>query len=400
MILHGTLTARNSVAMQLHRRLNSKHIKVLFLWITTLAFEGHSQNADARTALDDAPFTLVRSSAVSGANTSSTVGLESVYQNPAAIGSTPGFTPPGAIRQLQFPFAAISVNANTRELRNDFSTQGGASHSAIGQAIVNAHAGRRQFARASIVPNIVMQRVAVVPFLDQQLAAVPTNQDDLVDVQSRTTAGFGVGSSVSDEGERLSLGVFLSHVQTTEIKGMVPYADMVVADRRSQALSDLTRRYSGVRSNIGLQYRPRKDDLLTFAVVARDVGQSTLSSSNSDDTLVFKENLGIGMTFQPKSRANFSYLVTIQADALTQMDLAVIRKPRLAAEVFYSLDGRRPLLSLSAGASYAGASLGMNLDFGLLAFQISSYATDVGIGNNRLIERRMDFAATVELVEL
>src|SRR5690606_16108927 len=99
--------------------------------------------------------------------------LDALYHNPAGIGGRRwGKRKVPWVRKLYFPAAYSTSNKNATKLNQDFRDQEGARSRTVGEAIIDAHAGKRQYARVGGALGLVLGRTAVMPFYDSQIAAV------------------------------------------------------------------------------------------------------------------------------------------------------------------------------------------------------------------------------------
>src|SRR5690606_35929437 len=116
-----------------------------------------------------------------------------------------GKTKPPFIRKLWFPLVGAGANENSASLYKEFKAKGATSDSAVGQAVLDAESGKRQYARLGIASGGVFGRTLVLPFSDTQIAAV-SKGDGTIDTRYRSMSGLGFGFSAQDSAGRLSLG--------------------------------------------------------------------------------------------------------------------------------------------------------------------------------------------------
>jgi hypothetical protein len=365
-----------------------------------VGFAQESSTNQAHTVVDRSPFISPRTSAMAGAYAPFATNLDAAFQNPAGIG---GYAEKAAgfVRQLHFPYAGVTVNDSTQAMNSDFSSQGGADDADIGRTIIDAYGGKRQFARASIVPNIILSRLMILPILDQQIAAIPLGSGtDQVDMHYRGSYGIGGGFSVSDPRGALTLGVFASNLSIQEVKGTALYSSVINAEERNAAIGDITSKYSGKRVNAGLTWKLGKNGVTMFSLVARDLGHSKfdLTSGNGEE-LKFDEDWSLAFGTSPKIGKSMALKYVLQADLISNHDLAIIEKLKTGIEFLYGSNLDRPLAGVRAGYNYSGLSMGFDINLGLIGLQLASYTEDIGAGNSRVVERRNEISLMIELVE-
>jgi hypothetical protein len=361
---------------------------------------GQESSANVQTVVDNDLFVAPRTSAMAGAYAPFATNLDAIMQNPAGIGGYPAKGPSTFVRQLHFPYGGVALNENSQALRNDFSKQGGANDSEIGSAIIDAYAGKRQFARASIVPNVVLSRLMILPILDQQIAAVPTGAGtDDVSVLYRGTYGIGAGLSVSDPAGNLTLGVFGSSLSVQQVKGNVLYSSVINAEERSTAIKDISTSYSGSRTNAGLTYKFGKTGITMISVAVRDLGKSRLDAKSGQDQLTFEDDWSLAFGIKPKLGKSMTLNYAMQVDSITNDELSIVEKLKTGIEFLYGDNPERPLAGLRAGYNYSGLCGGLDINLGLIGLQAASCTQDIGVGNARVVERRNEISIMIELVE-
>jgi hypothetical protein len=378
-----------------------QRILIMMCCVAGVASAQDSSTSEVETVVDRSPFISPRASAMAGAYSPFATNLDAAFQNPAGIGGYLEKSPGSFVRQLNFPYAGITVNDSTRALNSDFSSQGGADDAEIGRTIIDAYGGKRQFARASIVPNIVLSRLMLLPILDQQIAAIPQGSGtDEVKMHYRGSYGIGGGFSVSDPRGALTLGVFASSLSVQEVKGTALYSSVINADERNAAIGDITSKFSGKRVNAGLTYKLGKNGVTMFSLVARDLGHSQFNrTSGNGEELKFDEDWSLAFGASPRIGKSMALKYVLQADLISNHDLAIVEKLKTGIEFLYGSDLDRPLVGVRAGYNYSGLSTGFDLNLGMIGLQLASYAEDIGTGNSRVVERRNEISLMIELVE-
>lgn len=376
------------------------------IWYFALLSPSSAQESaatDSKTMLDPAPWVSPRANGMAGALSSSSENMDAFYYNPASIGGnsyTGSSEKQPFVRQVFFPRAGLTINENAVKLNNDFTASSAQQHAAAGAAVIKTHDGKRQYARASMSPlGLFLGRFGVAPVMDQQLAAVPKNTDNSdVEFRYRTFSGLLVGGSLSDPKSYLSLGASTSVGTIEETHTTAPYVDMVDVEKRKEILSANKSTYAARGVNVGGLIRLPNKANPTLAVVARDMGNTKNSPSRGDTPLITQEDLTIGFGLAPAigkvSRLKFS----LEAGYLTDKHQAAGKKLRGGVEwTFGRQEDSRALLGLRAGGNSAGASFGAHLNLGLIGIEASSHAVDIGINNERLIERRNSAVVFVDV---
>lgn len=142
-----------------------------------------------KTVLDESPFISARAAGMGGALSTLADGIHAPFYNPAGIGGLYWERrKPPFIRQFHFPYVGMGANANATDLRKDFSAQGGANDKGVGEAIVDAHAGKRQYGRLSALFSMVFGRFTLIQAQDTQLAAFKNSA--LVDEEASLSTAY------------------------------------------------------------------------------------------------------------------------------------------------------------------------------------------------------------------
>lgn len=174
-------------------------IVALTLVATHGSFEAYAQEteqtpletSETNTVLDRHPVGTARSASMSESLGSVADDLDAFIFNPSGIGGQHHKKSTPLIRKLYFPHVSLFANKDSLEIGQEFR---GKSDGALIKALVDAHAGKRQYGRISSVVGLVFGRVIVVPFNDIQVAAVSQgNGSDLIDMRYRSQSGVGYG---------------------------------------------------------------------------------------------------------------------------------------------------------------------------------------------------------------
>lgn len=370
---------------------------------TVLAQSVDEDERDQQTVLDSDPVLSTRGAGMGHALAPHADGNDAAFYNPAGIGGLHlGKEPKHRVRQFYFLYGGAAINENSQELNQEMRTKGAANDAAIGQAVIDANAGKRQYARVSLFPNLGYSRFMIGPIIDSQMAAVPIGDNtDLVDVHYRERTGIGMGFSVTDPKERLYLGVFATHLSIKDVRGEFLYTDMIDKTARQEAIKDETNKYSGIATNVGMLWRIAKEGAPTLAIVARDVGGTSYqkTSGDAEGGLDIPQDLTFGLGLSPALGKIGYFNFSVEGAHLTAKETAVEKKWRSGMEFNFGDRGIKSFFGLRCGGSDAGASFGTHLNLGILGAQYANFAEDIGVDNKRMIERRQAFIVSVNLAE-
>lgn len=350
---------------------------------------------EARIVVDDSPFLSSRGAGMAGALSTSADSVDAPYYNPACIGGCQPQRSTGSVRELYFPHVGGAVNSEALGTLQEMQKGGAATDGAVTRAVLDAHAGNRQYGRLSLYPGVVVGRLAFGPIVDQQVAALPAS-GDLVSLRSRSVAGFGIGTSVTDNAGRFHLGVFTSYLTRQEIAGDVNYLDAVHAETRSKTLKDITTRYSGQSMSVGMVWKLADRMEPTLGVAVRDMGDTEYQpSKDGAELLLIEQDMSVGFSVRPRMSSNSTLLWVVEATRLQQEYLAMNKKFRTGMEWAFWGTGSFARLAFRAGYNLAGVSAGMSVNWGVIMMAVASQAEDVGVGNAHLVERR--YVATLSM---
>jgi hypothetical protein len=354
------------------------------------------------TVLDPAPFSTARANAMGGALSTIADDLDAIYYNPAGIGGL-GFDKTKSkaplTRSLVFPYSAVTLNDTANTVRKEFNAKSAQSDANAGAAILDANSGKRQFIRATVMPvGILVGRTVVAQAIDHQIAAVPVaDSPGAVKLRYRTFSGFLVGTSVSDYANRVAWGLSQSIGTIQETYGTFQYVDAVDVNARKEIFSENRRTYKAGSTNIGMTIRPQKKLAPTFAVVARNMGNSKNRSTNDAyDDLIFDEDLTVGASISPKYK-KLRINAVLEASHLTQKHIPAIKKFRAGLEVLVGSDNSKAPFGFRLGGTEAGVSYGTHINLGLIGLEAESHATNIGFGGDRVIERRNSVVLFVDV---
>lgn len=374
---------------------------VIFLTAACLSAATYATE-DSDTVLDPAPFATSRANAMGGALSTIANDLDAIYYNPAGLGGL-GFdkselkTP--FIKSLVFPYSAVTLNDTANTVRKEFNAKGAQSDANAGSAILDANSGQRQYLRATFMPIGLLQgRTAILPTIDHQIAAVPVaDSPGEVKLRYRTFSGVLLGTSVADYASRISIGISQSIGTIQETYGNFQYVDAVDVNARKEIYSANRKTYKAAATNIGMIIRPQRKLSPSFSVVARNMGNTKNRSSNSAyDPLIFEEDLTAGASISPKYK-KLHFNAIIEASHLTQKQIPAVKKIHAGLEMLVGGDTGKAPLGLRVGGTEAGVSYGAHVNLGLIGVEAESHATNIGLGGNRVIERRNSLVIFIDV---
>jgi hypothetical protein len=380
----------------------------IWLFIAGLSQVAYSQTSSSSlsntdTVLDPSPFASCRAAGMGGALSTLADQLDALYYNPAGIGGLGLNTKSDGssmVKSLYFPYAAGSLNQNAGTVRSEFNAQQAQNDANTGAAIIDAQSGKRQFARASIVPlGLFIGNTAIVPVVDHQLAAVPVGDDSgQVKLRYRSFTGVMVGASASDKSKRVLLGVSQAYGNIEETSGTFNYVDTVDSYQRKKILKENRSGFAAKSLNAGITIRVPKAANPAFSLVARNLGNTKNTASNSEDEpLTYEEDLTAGFSISPAlgkiGRVNF----ILEGGYLTQKHMAARKKIRSGLELLLGEGYSKSPLGIRVGGNDAGWSAGIHLNVGLIGVEASTNAVDIGINNHREIERRTTAIIYIDL---
>jgi len=359
-----------------------------------------SDRRHQQTVLDRSPILSPRAKAMGGALSGIAEGIDATYYNPAGIGGIGFRESYPRVRQLSFPAAGVSVNNNFSSVHSEF-TQSAADET-LKRGIINAYANQRFYSRLGLFPNVVIGRTIVGAIADQQFAAVPYGGDsDLVATRFRELQGYGAGFSMTDRDNRLFVGVYYFSLDRRDVVGDFLFRDVELPESREQVFSENSFRYSGNGYHAGLLWRVAHPIHPTFSLVLRNVGHTTYHSKdpNEYDDLRERQDMTFGFTLSPSLSSWGRIHVTLQADGLDEVNRSIEKKLRLGGELLFFEDDQRAPFALRAGLNSAGFSYGAHIHLNLISLQYADYAEDVGILNHKVIDRRQEIMAVIDLAE-
>lgn len=366
------------------------------------------------TVIDEAPFGTVRAASMSGAIGPIADDLDAAVHNPAGIGGLRwGKAALPVARKVYFPYVLFSRNKDSqglsRELGNmvrdrprialqDAITKDDKTE--VDQAFSAAVAGKRQYVRASAIPvGVTLGRTMIVPFNDQQIAAVRhSNNDTLVDLRIRNLTGLGAGLSLSDPNEKVTLGYFSYLASRRETQGTFTLDDFNDPARRIAVIREHSYNYQGASQNVGANILLGQLWTPTLAIALSDIGDTTWSTSSSDH-LVVKQDLAVSLSLSPQLARSLATHLVLTTNRLLAEEVSLAKKYRVGLEFSLGGIGSYATASLRTGYSAEGLAAGASLNLGLIGAELGFHSVDIGAGNKIMIEQRLLGSVFVNVAE-
>lgn len=362
--------------------------------------------SEVMQSLDESPWVSPRALGMGGALSTLADGYDAPFHNPAGIGGLQWTAPKKkSVRNLYFPLSGFSLNENSYELRQEFASNGGTDNSTVGEALVDAAAGKRQYGRVSNMLGLGISRLIVIPYMDQQGAVIPEGSEGNVNGKFNLTTGYGAGFSASDPNGRLFLGAFAFSESRTTYKGSFAYRNLVNAEERSGEIKDSEYRYSAQGFNAGMIYRVPKGLNPSVAAVLRNAGDTDYRLTKAPDSdpaaasETVKQDLTLGFSVSPKFGKSGYWNWIVESHHLLHEDMEISRKLRIGTEYSLGGFGYESILALRGGYSSAGPSAGMAVNLGIINFEASFSSVEAGHDNQTVSERRISAVIYVDVSE-
>lgn len=198
----------------------------------------------------------------------------------------------------------------------------------------------------------------------------------------------------------LSLGIFSYRVDRTDVEGSFTYDEMADTLQRRRAIQEHRTKRSGSGQNVGLIWQVGKQWSPTLGITVRDLGGTTFSGRSPNIPPVkVAQNTSVGLTLGPEFKFAGGCKLTLQGDRLEDPEVALTKKYRIGAEIFWDGHGSYATFALRAGASHAGPSMGMALNLGLVGLNAAVHRVDIGVGNQKVFETRSSGDVYVNVAE-
>lgn len=374
------------------------HLGAVFFFFLSKVYAAEDPLPDKtiKTVLEPSPYVSARSASLAGVLSTSADGLHAPYYNPAGIGGIHWEkNKPPSIRLLSFPYLGVAVNEASTKLLKEFDQTSASTDRAIGQAIVDANAGKRQYMRFSGLLSFGVGRILALQATDTQIAAFKSkgtsSEEGGIDAAYTSLSTTGIGASITDPSEQIYLGAFISHLNLKSFNGEITYDQIIQQKKRSDAIGSRQQSYEGLTSNIGMIWIFHKKLRPTLGICVRNVGDTSLKSSSSSSEAsyyVMQEDLNLGFSLSPRLGKNSSITFTMEGSKLSHKDVSVNKKFKSAIEWNYAGFGSEAILGVRAGYNLAGVSFGASINLNLIQLEIASQAEDIGIENRHVAERR------------
>ncbi|MDD9951924.1 MAG: hypothetical protein OXT67_10215, partial [Zetaproteobacteria bacterium] len=376
----------------------------LYMMQTSFADTSDELRKAETARLDVDPFVSARASGMGGALSTIADGIDAPYYNPALIG---GFKEHAwskeSIRGVHFPYLGAAVNENSASLYQQHQDRGAVSPRLVGESLLEVNQGKRQFFRNSGAFSWHWYRIVLLPFYDRQLAAfrVPgmVQGEPNIRVDHLETTGFGYGFSAAARDDSFAIGVFGTTENKARVQGDFTVDELVDTEARSAKFAENTQTYSGNTLHLGALWHLGKKMRPRIAIVNRHVGESQYESSDPSATsLNIPNDLSVGFSFGPKLGKKGRLTWIIEAQKLTQPQVALSKKLKTALEMTLWGPGRDGIVGLRAGYGIAGGSGGLNFNFGVLEFEAAIESRDVGLDYHVVADRRAVASFAIHLL--
>ena len=369
----------------------------IVFWLLSVLVEpllGQTETPTSITKLNDDYWASAKGAGLSGGASPLVSGMDAPYYNPAGIGGI-HLSPKEAkktARYIGFPYVGVAIGEDSVDLQSEFSktpnsTDGGPTTAAI----LDAHAGKRQFGRFSFVPGFVVSRFMFNYAYDYQVAAVAKDDDSgLIDAHQRISSGPGMGFSATDPDGIFYLGAYSAFLTREVIKADLTFSSVNNAETRSDTFDEHRKTYTGLDTNVGILWRVAKKAKPSFSLVARHAGDTKFEPSDaSDEAVEVEQDVVVGFSASPQLGKWGFFNFVMEADKITDEETAIEKKVRAGFELTIgALFGNNSGFGVRGGVNAAGGSYGFHANLGLVRIQASSFAEDIGVDNEKVIERR------------
>ncbi len=385
----STQSSERSIMSQINNLL-------ILIWVCAATSQSvRADDGETNTVLDQSPVIVPRVDGFGGAGSALVDDVDAVYYNPAGIGGR-GTNYSLPLRKFFFPRFSLSANDHAKNYYNDFQKANGQQNKLSGSAVTNDQKNLREYARANVMLGVVAGRVAVLPYFDDQIAAVPLGLDQ-VKLRERSSSGVLTGFSYHSEKRGLSIGLSGDFFTASEVNGTFAYNTLANSTDRADAFKLVKANYNGNRLHSGLQWGSEKGPRPGIGIAIRDMGSKTFKSSTTDDTLFYPEDLAVAFKLSPRlgSWGHFNYL--LEGSQLGQNNTSIPNKLHTGVEVLFGHQDSLAHLGLRTGYSSVGMSGGVFINAGLLSIEGSTRSVNIGTGNQTILERRYQAVAAVNL---
>ncbi|MBP9706487.1 MAG: hypothetical protein KBD78_02525 [Oligoflexales bacterium] len=342
-------------------------------------------------------------------------GLDAPYYNPANIGDNPWQIESGRdgnLKHFYLPAFNLSINENTQKLNESFKENNGTADKHVGETLVDAAAGKRQYIRASLTPGVVYGRLMFVPFVDQQGAAVSNGTDGEIEGHFRAQQGFGLGLSVPLVEDKLYFGVFGYSSEMTVNRGQYAYLDLINTETRPDILKATRYSYSIFGKNAGLLWRNSKVKLKktqlrpSVALVVRNLNNATVDLKKAPaepdpefTEFEIKQDVSLGFSISPKLSNWLEMNFLAEAADLTDSEVEADAKIRTGLEFCFFGSGSKAPIKARTGYNSAGIAMGIGINLGLISLEVASYHDKIITSSGSKADRKTSALLAIDLAE-
>lgn len=378
---------------------------ILICIINYFNFSTYAQNNTQLqdTILEESFMVSARASAMGEALGSLSSAKEASYYNPALINCTHTTYNQSkqnnsqSICSFDFIYVGIKVNKNSYDIIKDMKAFNAFNDSTIAQTVLNAHDGKKQFARISLSPNVIIKNLMLAPVIDQQIAAVSlTESNTQIRLNYQQKTGIILGRSFLNIDNKLFGGISIYYAALKMLKGDYDYSTI---DNYIEFLSVLNKSgklYNGLATNLGLTWKVSERPSSFFSLIVKNFNNTTYKTTGESYTI--KQDI----TLSYATKINFDNMSTLNLgfdiNKLEDTELSIDRKIKTGIELLYTIN-KRIRGSLNAGYNYSGLSYGCTLNIGMLGLQYANYWQNIGYKNEKIFERRFSYLLYINLIE-
>lgn len=350
---------------------------------------------DPHASFDRSPWVSARAAGMSEAVSPIANGLEAPYYNPALIGGLNYKQMRGPVSNLQFPSVGAAWGPSSMPLMKEVAQGGSPRTPAAAEQLRRAYDGSHAYGRFTLLPTVTFYRVFVGYVYDSRAAAVPrSDASDVIDVASQQQSGPMLGFSLGSPTRNFYLGLSTAFIQRAEIQGSIPLSVPDPAEGEEDALPQgfdlIENRFRGSPLHLGTLYSFNYRWRPSISLVARNLLGTLYSSSNSEvASYKEREDITLGFGLSPNLGTWGIWSSVLEFADTTRSDKSFASKVRFGSELtFGNAFGAQAGFALRMGYRQAGPSFGLGVNLGLIGIQAATYAEDIGIDGERMIERK------------
>lgn len=345
------------------------------------------------TSLDRAPWISARAAGLGQTLSGSANGLDAYYYNPALIGGFRSGKDQPFLTHLFMPYIGNSSEQGSNKIITQQLGGEKLEDNAVADLLQPAFDGDRPYTAVSLTPVAIFNRLMAGYTYNSRTAAYRNDEDPAVTkihVDQRTLSGPFIGFSAIAPKNDFYLGVSAAFLKSSTVQSDLDASTYATRDSRKLAFEADKETYEGMPINIGMHYRFTNMLKPNISAVVNDVGSTRFSPSDkTEETLIQKEKVTLGVGIAPMLKNWGTLSVILEATDLTQHEVSTRDKFRASTE-FTVGDrlGADAGLSFRLGYTSGGMSFGAGINLGILNAQIASFAEDIGADGRRVIERR------------